>query len=175
MMNKRFQINNIYLKPLSNLHNNSIYESLNNEKIVDTYPVSMPYTKEDANLYVDWQILGRRNGCRFAFAITAYNQFLGVCALYDVNQSTSKAKVYYWIAVEFWNQGIATKAINELINYSKEKLKITHLKSGVLERNLASRRVLEKNGFSVKNTLKNEGKYHEKFIGETFVEMELDL
>ncbi|CAM4023366.1 Putative ribosomal N-acetyltransferase YdaF [Vibrio aerogenes CECT 7868] len=152
-----------------------IYKYLNNQSISNTYPILFPYTIEDANSYVEQEIRGRSDGSRYAFSIIMDGQFIGVSALYDVNRAINTAKIYYWIAVEFWGKGAATKAVKELVNYAKMELKLTQLETGVLKKNIVSRRVLEKNGFIVENTLVNNGKYHGKFLGETFVEMKMNL
>ena len=146
---------------------------LNNAQLADTYPVVLPYTMEDASLYVEQEIQGRAAGDRYAFAIMAHQTFVGICALYDVNRENNRAGLYYWVAVPFWNKGLATQAISGLINLAKAELGITTFMSGVLERNYASRRVLEKNGFLLEKSLINEEEYHERFLGEVFFEMVL--
>ena len=163
------------LVPLNPGHATDIYKYLNHEKISETYPVSLPYSLEDAQSYVEREISCRKRGTRFSFAIMVKNQFVGICALYDMSQSMRKAKIYYWIAVEYWNKGIASKALEKLIRFAKIELHIAQLKTGVLERNAASRRVLEKNGFFVESILINEDAYHEKFMGEKVMEMKMFL
>ncbi len=165
----------IILVPLETGHSSFIYKHLNHKKIANTYPISLPYTLKDAQLYVAHEIRSRQRETGYAFAIALDNQFVGVCALYDVNKLVGEAKLYYWVAVAFWNRGIATHALKKLMVFAKNELKISCLKTGVLERNMASRRVLEKNGFILEDTLKNITEYHAKFIGEQILEIKVDL
>ncbi|MDO5970515.1 GNAT family N-acetyltransferase [Flavivirga aquimarina] len=169
------EVNDQLLIPLEPCHTNLIYKYLNHEKISHTYPISLPYTHRDAQNYVEHEIRCRQYGTRFSFAIQFKYRFAGVCALYDIDKSLGEAKLYYWVAVEFWNRGIATKALKKLMLFAKNELKIKSLRTGVLKRNIASRRVLEKNGFTLQNTLVNITEYHAKFIGEQFLEMEVNL
>ena len=163
------------LNSLNKLDIDYIQEYLNDEIMSKTYPVICPFTKDDATSYVEQEIKGWAAGCRYPFSIIINNKFVGVCALYDVNRTDRTSKIYYWVAVEFWGLGIATKAVKQLLKYARIELELTQLTTGVLERNIGSKRVLEKNGFYVEKILVNEGKYHGKFLGEKFLEMKLNL
>lgn len=54
-------------------------------------------------------------------------------------------RVGYWIGREFWRRGIASAAIAELLRI----LKIRPLFAEVANHNIASQKVLQKNGFSL--------------------------
>lgn len=54
-------------------------------------------------------------------------------------------EVGYWIGSEFWGQGIASRALAEFLKLER----IRPLYAFVAKHNLASRRVLEKNGFAI--------------------------
>jgi len=52
-------------------------------------------------------------------------------------------RVGYWIGKQFWGRGIATSALREFL----AEVKIRPLYAHVANHNIASKRVLEKNGF----------------------------
>lgn len=52
-------------------------------------------------------------------------------------------RIGYWIGREFWNRGIASAALAEAL----KEIKIRPLYAEAANHNLASKRVLEKNGF----------------------------
>lgn len=54
-------------------------------------------------------------------------------------------RIGYWIGKEFWRRGIASAAVAELLHI----LKIRPLFAEVANHNVASKRVLEKNGFTL--------------------------
>ena len=54
-------------------------------------------------------------------------------------------RVGYWVGREFWRRGIASTAVAEFLLL----VKIRPLFAEVANHNLASKRVLEKNGFTV--------------------------
>lgn len=167
--------NKISIIPLDISHIDSIHKHLNNKKIANTYPIALPYSKEDAKLYVVKEILQRNESCRFAFVIQYKDQFAGICSLYEVDKNTKKAGVYYWVAAQYWNMGLASMALKRIISYAKNELGLKKLKTGVLKRNLASIRVLEKNGFIKVGNAKDSTTYHNKFAEEEVLEMILAL
>ena len=59
-------------------------------------------------------------------------------------EQEGEREVGYWIGKEFWGKGIATKALAEFLN----QVKIRPLVAHVAKHNIASRRVLEKCGFT---------------------------
>ena len=167
--------NNFYLEPIASRHIYKIQHSLNNIRLSYTHPMDFPFSISHTKRYLKKELQGYQAKQRFAFAMIKNTQFVGVCTLYDVNLSTSSAKLYYWVSAEFWRKGLATKGLKKLIDFAKDELKITHLETGVLKKNLASRRVLEKNDFFIIDTQINRGKYHKKFLGEIFLEMRCHL
>jgi len=54
-------------------------------------------------------------------------------------------EVGYWVGREFWGQGIATRAVTLFL----DEVQVRPLYAAVARHNLASRRVLEKCGFTV--------------------------
>ncbi len=165
----------IELTPVSEAYIEPIQKYLGNKKIAATYPIPHPYPSGAAKRFVLYEIASYKQQTRYAFAILYKQQFSGICALSKVNYEKRSAQIYYWIAVPFWGKGIATAALHQLLDFSKEKLKLTTLYTGVLVRNPQSRRVLEKNGFKYMNTIINNGEYNLKFNGEHIVEMSADL
>lgn len=67
-------------------------------------------------------------------------------------EQDGEREVGYWVGKKFWGKGIATKALAEFLNQVKTRPLVAH----VAKHNFASRRVLEKCGF----TLIKEDKYY---------------
>jgi len=60
-------------------------------------------------------------------------------------ERSGEREVGYWIGKEFWGKGIATQALAEFLDYVKMRPLYAH----VAKHNIASRRVLEKCGFTI--------------------------
>lgn len=125
---------------------------LNNKEHYDyTLMIPSPYTEADA----DWFI----NSCREAekkhgrvvnFAIRTEGVLIGGIGLMTNEKPIAKhkAEIGYWIGKPFWKQGIMTEVVRVFSDYWLDNGFI-RLEAMVFEPNLASKRVLEKAGFTL--------------------------
>jgi len=73
---------------------------------------------------------------------------VGICggnALTDVHRYT--AEIGYWLSVDAWGRGIASKALALLVTHYFEHTSFVRLQAHVFSNNPASEKVLIKNGF----------------------------
>jgi [ribosomal protein S5]-alanine N-acetyltransferase len=86
-------------------------------------------------------------GSEYAFGVHADGEGLvGVVGLIDVRPGARQAEIGYWIGRPYWGRGWATAAVG-LVVREAVALGLDRLVAHALEDNLASRRVLERNGF----------------------------
>lgn len=137
----------IILRPLHDNDKVSIARLLNNKRIWDNLRdfVPFPYTPEDASRFIE---IKKSESPPATFAIESEDSFCGIIALAgqtDVYKKT--AEIGYWIGEPYWNKGIATVAVNLITAYGFEELGFVRIHTGIFEYNIASMRVLEKNGY----------------------------
>jgi len=135
-------------------------------EVSKTSNVPYPYPGDGGVQFVERVIASRNAGYQHAFSIRYGDNFAGVMTLNSVDRDGGMAELDYWVAVPFWNKGIATAAAKEAIRYAFEELGLTTLYSSCLVRNPASARVLEKNGFTQISEFVNDGRFGTKFEGE---------
>ncbi len=145
---------NIILRPLNNKDANMLAQLANNRKIWinvrDFFP--SPYSIEDANYFIS---LTQRENPQMSFAIEYNRQFCGMVGLSgqsDVYKKT--AEIGYWIGEPYWNKGIATIAVKLLTSYGFDQLDFIRIHSGIFEYNIASMKVLIKNGYEKEGVFK---------------------
>ncbi len=121
----------------------------NNRKIWDCvrdfFP--HPYRIEDANNFIQ---LCQRENPPVNFGIFYRDELAGVCGLVpgkDVQRIS--AEIGYWLGESFWNKGIASRAVELLVDYAFNTLNLHRVEAGVFDFNQASKRVLEKCGFTL--------------------------
>lgn len=119
----------------------------NNKKIWDNVrdQFGHPYTEKNAEEFIQYQA---KSDTEKVFAIDCNGALCGLIGLIlqkDVYRKS--AEIGYWIGEPFWGKGIVTKAIELICNYAFEELKLIRVYAGVFEYNIASMKVLEKNGF----------------------------
>jgi RimJ/RimL family protein N-acetyltransferase len=108
-----------------------------------------PYTVEDA---VNFFTMNRVEGRRF-FAIDFIIFFegapAGIIGLKDIDYVDRKCHVGYWVGRKFWSRGIASESLELITRFAVDELSVRRLYTGVLDFNVASMKVLLKNGFSI--------------------------
>ncbi|MGE7602427.1 GNAT family N-acetyltransferase [Peribacillus sp. NPDC097675] len=82
--------------------------------------------------------------------------FIGLISL-DTHHHGISTEVSYQLLPKWWGDGYATEAINEIINYAFNKLKLTEIVAETQTANRASCRLLEKLGFNLRETVHRFG------------------
>lgn len=113
-----------------------------------------PYTEEDA----DWWLAmaEQHEGKDGIFrAIVADGSVVGNISVEQKSDVYGQdAEIGYLLATEHWGKGIMTEAIRQMCDLAFENLDIIRITGLVYEPNIASRKVLEKNGFRLEGTMK---------------------
>ncbi len=114
-----------------------------------TTNLPVPYPSDGAENFVRESIAKREGGQEYTFAVVIASRVVGVCGLLDVGGDPKSAELGYWIGKPYWGRGYATLAAEQAMRFAFLELDATRLRASSLDRNAASRRVLEKLGFSL--------------------------
>ncbi len=138
----------------------------NNKKVWDNLRdyIPYPYKGSDAEFFIN---LTSKEDPKQTFGIEYKGKFSGVIGLViqeDVYQKS--AEIGYWIGEPFWGNGIATKAVELITEYGFAKLDLNRIYTGVFGYNIASMKVLEKNGFEKEGIFKNAILKNDKICDE---------
>ena len=118
----------------------------------DVFP--HPYTEKDARDFVALclQNEGRGQLCR---AIDVGGQAVGTISLTvggDVYRRSGE--LGYWLGEEFWGRGIMTAAVQRICREGFERFDLVRIYAEPFASNTASRRVLEKAGFTLEGVMR---------------------
>lgn len=105
-----------------------------------------PYQLQHADEFIAYCLVQKPP---HVLAITVDDNIAGCIGL-EMQTDTSRlnAEIGYWIGEPFWNKGIATEAVLQMLKYTTENFpSLVRIFAGVFEKNIASMRVLEKCGF----------------------------
>jgi len=111
-----------------------------------------PYTEADA----DWWLgmVAENDGKEGVWrAIVADGQIVGSISVERIaDKSHAVGSIGYMILTPFWSQGIGTEAVRQICEIAFRELALERIIGEVFPENLASARVLEKNGFRLEET-----------------------
>ena len=112
-----------------------------------------PYTEADA----DWWLgmVAENEGKEGAWrAIVMDGQIVGSISVERMAEDQRNVgSIGYMILTPFWSQGIGTEAVRQICGIAFQELALERIIGEVFPENLASARVLEKNGFQLEETV----------------------
>ena len=112
-----------------------------------------PYTEADA----DWWLgmVAENEGKDGVWrSIWADGQLVGSISVERKDESGQAiGEMGYMILTPFWSQGIGTEAVRQICEIAFRELELQQIVGNVFPENVASARVLEKNGFQLNGTM----------------------
>jgi len=98
-------------------------------------------------LEVHRQLFHERRGIRWAIVPPGAAGSVGSIGLSNLSLEERSAELGAVIARAYWNRGIVTAAARMVVRYAFDDLGLVEIRADLLQRNHASKRVLEKLGF----------------------------
>jgi len=143
----KLNLTEVKIRPVELSDKEQIALLANNKKVWDNLRDYMPfpYTQNDALQYINLSI---KDQSLHNFAIEYQGELCGMIGLIIQSDVYRKsAELGYWIGEPYWGKGIATKAVELITILGFNKLNLIRIQAGVFDFNIASMKVLEKNGY----------------------------
>jgi RimJ/RimL family protein N-acetyltransferase len=156
------------LRPWSLGDLNSLVKHANNPNIAkfmtDTFP--HPYSPENGKNFIEF---ATKDNPIHIFAIEVNGEAAGGIGIHPQQDIMRKnAELGYWLAEDYWGNGILTRAIPQIVDFAFKTYDITRIYSRPYSTNLASQRVLEKTGFKLEGrfekTIFKNGEYLDELV-----------
>lgn len=125
-----------------------------------------PYTSEAGKAFIAF---ATAHTPIHIFAIDINGEAVGGIGVHPQDDVFEKnAEMGYWLAQPFWGNGIITRAIPQIIDFAFATYPINRLFARPFESNIASQKVLEKNGFVLEarfeNTIFKNGVFENELV-----------
>ncbi len=141
---KRFLLRRFHKKDVKDIYNNWTSDieaaKYNAWKVHDSEDVTRGYLFEWIKLYE------KSNYYHWAITDKLTGEVIGSISATNINNRKKYCEVGYTVARKYWNQGIATEVLKELINYLTDSVGFINIRAFHDIRNRASGRVMEKSG-----------------------------
>ena len=161
---------NFKLRPFNIYDLDILVSNANNIKIAkymtDKFP--HPYSKEDGMNFIKF---ATKDDPIHIFAIDIDGEASGGIGIHPQDDVFRKnAELGYWLAEKHWGKQIISRAIPQMVEFGFKTYDIDRIFARPYGNNLASQRVLEKNGFKLEgrfegNVLKNGERLDELIYG----------
>ena len=135
------------LRPSTTDDINNLVKYANNwniaKNMTDKFP--FPYTESNGKAFIEF---ATKNYPIHIFAIEINNEAVGGIGIHPQDDIHKKnAELGYWLAEPFWGNKIISKAIKQAVDFAFETFEIDRIFARPFGTNIASQKVLEKNGF----------------------------
>lgn len=125
-----------------------------------------PYTEDSGKKFIAFATADKPI---HIFAIDIDEKAVGGIGIHPQEDIYSKnAEIGYWLGEKFWNKGIITKALNQVVEIAFNDFHIERVFARPFGTNKASQKVLEKCGFEqeaiLKKTIFKNGDYIDELI-----------
>ncbi len=147
LLSKRLQLRLIKQSDIENIHK---LQSMPEVDQYNTLGIPKDLSETKAVMAPSFEDLKLDLIKRYTFVIELKKsqEFIGLAALNIGNPKYKSAEVWYKLLPKQWRKGYATEAVNCLLEFGFNKLKLHRIEAGCAVNNLGSIKVLEKVGMS---------------------------
>lgn len=145
----------IRLRPLKRSDIRSIASNANNPEVAKYLPLlPYPYSVDNAREWINISQASARKDTGYHFGIERISEsgVIGVIGLTNLNTNDKNAETGYWLAQPFWGHGFVPEAVNLILGFAFDTLKLHRVYAITHSGNSRSVRVLEKAGFTLEGT-----------------------
>lgn len=156
----------LILKRITNDDVNEVFELRSNPETMKYIPRPLVKTTEDALEHIAMieEKIVENTGINWGITLKGNPKVLGIIGYYRLQPENYRAEIGYMLLPEFHGKGIITEAVNRLITYGFNNLKLHSIEAVIDPENFASEKVLQKCHFIKEAHLKESEFYDGKFL-----------
>lgn len=96
------------------------------------------------------------------------SKMIGSIDFVQYDKKNFSAEIGYVLNRKYWNKGIMTEALKEIIKFGFDEMNLMRIETRLNAMNIASERVMQKNGLTYEGTLRKKEFLKNKFIDIKF-------
>ncbi|MEN9488558.1 MAG: hypothetical protein RL494_823 [Bacteroidota bacterium] len=145
---------------------NEIFALRSNPETMKYIPRPLATTKDDAMGHIKMiqDKIVSNEGINWAITEKGNPKMIGIIGHYRIRWEHFRSEIGYMLLPEYQGKGIITEAIQLLVDYGFNEMKMHSLEAIIDPKNTASARVLEKNNFVKEAHFKENEFYDGKFL-----------
>ncbi|MDI1255240.1 MAG: GNAT family N-acetyltransferase [Flavobacterium sp.] len=156
----------LLLRRLENSDLKNVYALRSNPKTMQYIPRPLATTENEALEHIKMinEKIENNEGINWAVTLKENPDCIGIMGLYRIQKENYRSEIGYMILPEYNGKGIVTEAVARIVQYGFEILNLHSIEGVIDPDNIASARVLEKNGFIKEAHFKENEYYAGKFL-----------
>lgn len=143
-----------------------IFALRSNKKTMKYVPRPLAINHKDAlaHIAIIEERIINNEGINWAITLKDNPKLIGIIGHYKIKPENFRAEVGYMLLPEYHGKGIITEAVKEVVKYGFNVMKLHSIEAIIDPGNLASEKVLQKNGFIKEAHLKENEFYNGRFL-----------
>lgn len=137
-------------------HTQSFYDIMSRDEVTKYYGMESLKSIEDASKIVEsfQNTYESKRGIRWGIVLRETGEFVGTLGLNNLSTWSKKAEIGFELHPSYWNKGITTEAVKEVLRYSFEDLEIFRIGAITYPQNEPSKQLLKRLGFKEEGLLR---------------------
>jgi RimJ/RimL family protein N-acetyltransferase len=172
----RLETKRLVLREWSKKDIDDLVEGLNNLNVTRWLAYApYPYTKKDAEGWIDYCIKGakkgeKRDSYEFAIELKSEKKVIGGVSLDKINRFQRTAGGGIWLNAKYHRRGYGSEAFGERLRFAFNKLKLRRIENGFIKGNSASSKMLKRFGYKIEGLrrkrfiCKADGKINDEYV-----------
>ncbi|MWB94235.1 GNAT family N-acetyltransferase [Flavobacterium sp. GA093] len=156
----------LVLKRITNDDVAEVFELRSNPETMKYIPRPLVKTTEDALEHIAMidEKIDTNVGINWGITLKGDSKLLGIIGYYRMQPENYRAEIGYMLLPDYHGKGIVPEAVNRLIEYGFEDLKLHSIEAVIDPENFASEKVLQKCGFIKEAHFKESDFYEGRFL-----------
>ena len=164
------ETNRLNLRRLKSEDVSEIFALRSNPEIMKFIPRPLMKTREEALEFISVMDANVNNNILLNWAITTKEEdkLIGMIGFYRMKPENYRAEVGYILSADFHGQGIITEALERIIQFGFDEMKLNSIEAVIDPENYGSEKVLLKNNFIKEGHFKEHTFFEGKFLDSVF-------
>lgn len=167
-MDIRIEGNTIIIRKLKRSDAQSIFQHAKHSDIARYTMIPHPYKLKDAEdfIKITHRKICKKESCELGIELKEIGQIIGMVGLMNIDYKNMNAEIGYWLGKEYWGKKIMKEAVFLILGFGFEQLKLVRIYARVMHPNIASAKLLEKQGFKYEGRLRKATLREDKWMDE---------
>lgn len=127
----------------------TIFENFSMDDVTKYYNLDNFVAIDQAEQLIErWnQRFEEEQSIRWGIALRSDDKIIGTCGYHNWRKADFKAEIGYELNPSYWGKGLMKEALNCILSYGYQELKLNRIEAYVFSTNHASQHLLERSGF----------------------------
>lgn len=130
-------------------HLDDVFAIYNNEQVFEFCGIIPKHNKETVKKMISHFERDFNNKKRIKWGIVTHSEckLVGIIEAFDFNQKINMVTIGYYLEETYWGKGYASAAVSKVVEFLFNEVDVNRIQADVMPLNVASKKVLLKNGF----------------------------